>query len=151
MYFCCCVFCVKCNRAMQKLCVLCVDVCWKLCVALLQTYLRCSMIMGFKGLGFGVSVFVWLLLSLPVLMEYTPYCVQMPCTRLLSISCMFRPVRSSSPDSSIRRSRRSLALLVGQLFGQPIQTLVQTVALRCARRLNVPVSIAQLTQLQLIG
>lgn len=52
---------------------------------------------------------------------------------------------------TIRRVASSLAVGVLQLVGQPVKTLVQTVAAGCAGRLNVPVAVPQRVQAQLVG
>lgn len=41
--------------------------------------------------------------------------------------------------------------LVLQLVGQPVETLVESVAARRARRLNVPVAVSQRVQTELVG
>lgn len=66
-------------------------------------------------------------------------------SRINHSSEVFAPHRNSALTA------RPLTVGILQLIGQPVETLVQAIAAGGARRLNVPVSVSQRVQAQLVG
>lgn len=65
---------------------------------------------------------------------------------MLYICCIFLLFYFTAADAKLKKiyddDLNYLAICVFKLIGQPIETLIETIAASCARRLNVPVAVS---------